>query len=179
VPEDRFDPAVRIVEPDPRWPAMARRELRRIGDALGDVALRLEHIGSTAVPGLAAKPIVDLQVSVAALEPRERHAAPLEALGYAFALESAGTDRHFFALPPERPRTYHAHVCEAGGEEELRHLAVRDFLRAHPREAAAYAAVKREVAAHHPQDRLGYIDGKHAYVAALDARAVRWAGGGG
>jgi GrpB-like predicted nucleotidyltransferase (UPF0157 family) len=147
VPEDRFDPAVRIAEPDPRWPAMAERELARIADALGAVALRLEHIGSTAVPGLAAKPIVDLQVSVAALEPRERHAAPLEALGYAFAPESAGTGRHFFALPPERPRTYHLHVCAAGGEEELRHLAVRDLLRADPGEAAAYAALKREVAA--------------------------------
>lgn len=176
--DDRFDPAVRIVEPNPAWPALAERELRRVQDAVGDVAVRLEHVGSTAVPGLAAKPIVDLQLSVAALEPRERYVAPLERLGYLFAPAPESPDYHFFAKPPERPRAYHLHVCQAGGEQELRHLAVRDFLRAHPGEAARYAALKRAVVARHPQDRLAYIDGKDAYVTALERRAVTWARAG-
>jgi len=69
--DDRFDPAVRIVDYDPAWPALAETELHRVQDALGEVAARLEHVGSTAVPGLAAKPIVDLQLSVAAIGARE------------------------------------------------------------------------------------------------------------
>jgi GrpB-like predicted nucleotidyltransferase (UPF0157 family) len=173
--DERFEPAVRIVDHDPAWPALAEGELRRIAEALDAVAVRLEHIGSTAVPGLAAKPILDLQLSVDAVEPRERYVAPLERLGYLFVAAPEWPDHHFFALPPERPRTHHLHVCEAGSAHELRHLAVRDFLRTHDDEAARYAALKRQVAARHPQDRLAYIEGKHAFVTALEARALAWA----
>jgi GrpB-like predicted nucleotidyltransferase (UPF0157 family) len=173
--EDRFDPAIRIMEYDPAWPALAAAELRRIADALGELAVRLEHVGSTAVPGLAAKPIVDLQLSVADIGSRERYVAPLEALGYLFVPEPESPDYHFFARPPERPRTHHLHVCGAGSEHELRHLAVRDFLRAHAGEAVRYAALKRRLAARHPQDRLAYIEGKDAYVTALEQRALAWA----
>ena len=177
--DDRFDPAVRIVPYDPAWPLLARAELLRVAEALGDVAVRLEHMGSTAVPGLAAKPIVDLQVSVGAVERRDRYVAPLEGLGYLFVPAPRSPEWHFFAKPPERPRTYHLHVCKVGSEHELRHLAVRDFLRAHADEAARYAALKREAAARHPQDRLGYIEAKEEYVIALEARATAWARGGG
>jgi GrpB-like predicted nucleotidyltransferase (UPF0157 family) len=173
--DERFDPAVRIVDYDPAWPAQAAAELRRLKDGLGAVAVRLEHVGSTAVPGLAAKPILDLQLSVAALEPRARYVEPLERLGYLFAPAPESPDHHFFAKPPERPRTFHLHAGAAGSEHELRHLAVRDFLRAHDDEAAAYAALKREVASRHPQDRLAYIAGKESYVSALEARALAWA----
>jgi GrpB-like predicted nucleotidyltransferase (UPF0157 family) len=172
--DERFDPAVRIVDYDPAWPALAEAELARIKEALGEVALRLEHVGSTAVQGLAAKPIVDLQLSVDSMEPREPFVKPLEALGYLFAPAPESPDRHFFARPPQRPRTHHLHVCAAGGEHELRHLAVRDFLRAHADEAERYAALKRELVARHPQDRLAYIEGKEVYLAALEQRAVAW-----
>ena len=88
--DDRFDPAVRIVDYDPAWPALADAELRRIDRALGEVAVRLEHEGSTAVPGLAAKPILDLQLSVDAVEPRARYVAALEGKdGYVAALEAS------------------------------------------------------------------------------------------
>src|SRR5829696_2305345 len=175
--DDRFDPAVRVVDHDPAWPALAEAELRRITDALGDATVRLEHVGSTAVPGLAAKPIVDLQLSVGDIEARERYVAPLEAIGYLFVPAPESPDYHFFAKPPERPRTYHLHVCEAGSTHEFRHVAVRDFLRADAAEAARYAALKRQVAARHPQDRLAYIEGKSAYVTALEQRAIAWARG--
>jgi GrpB-like predicted nucleotidyltransferase (UPF0157 family) len=176
--DERFDPAVRIVDYDRAWPVMAEQELRRIAKAVGDVAVRLEHVGSTAVSGLAAKPIVDLQLSVASLQPRERYVAPLERLGYLFAPAPESPAYHFFAKPPERPRAYHLHVCETGSEHEFRHVVVRDFLRSHPDEAARYAALKREVVARHPQDRLAYIDGKDEYVTALEERAVSWARSG-
>ncbi len=173
--DDRFDPAVRIVDHDAGWPAAADAELRRVKLALGDVAVRLEHVGSTAVPGLAAKPIVDLLVCVDSMEPRRRYVEPLERLGYLFAPAPGSPDRHFFAKPPQRPRTHHVHVVEAGSRHELRHVALRDFLRAHPDEAARYGALKREVVARHPQDRLAYIEGKEPYIRALERRAVAWA----
>src|SRR5215216_2464238 len=169
------DPAIRIVEHAPEWAAAARAELRRLAAALGPVAVRLEHVGSTSVPGLAAKPILDLQLSVDAIEPQNRYVEPLERLGYLFAPAPESPDHHFFARPSERPRTHHLHVCQAGSEHEFRHLAVRDFLREHADEAARYAALKREVARRHPQDRIAYIQGKDAYLAALEARAVVWA----
>jgi GrpB-like predicted nucleotidyltransferase (UPF0157 family) len=175
--DDRFDPAICIVDYDPDWPARARRELRRIGHALGFVAARLEHVGSTAVPGLASKPILDLQLSVAAVEPRDAYVGPLERLGYLFVPAPEAPDYHFFARPPERPRSHHLHVCEAGSEHEHRHLAMRDYLRAHGDEAASYEALKRDVAARHPADRLAYIEGKDEFVTALEARALRWARG--
>jgi GrpB-like predicted nucleotidyltransferase (UPF0157 family) len=173
--DERFDPAIRIVEHDPGWAAQAADELRRVAGALGALAVRLEHVGSTAVPGLSAKPIIDLQVSVAALEPRERYVDALGRLGYLFAPDPATPDYHYFARPPERPHTHHVHVCAADSHHEHRHVAVRDFLRAHPDEAAAYAAVKRAVAERHPQDRLAYVAGKDRYVVELEARALRWA----
>jgi GrpB-like predicted nucleotidyltransferase (UPF0157 family)/GNAT superfamily N-acetyltransferase len=173
--DDRFDPAVRIVEYDAAWPVLAESELRRIKDALGGPAPRLEHVGSTAVPGLAAKPIIDLQLSVDSLEPRHRYAEPLQALGYLFVPTPESPDYHFFAKPAERPRTHHLHVCEVQSEHEFRHLAVRDFLRAHVAEAERYAELKRELVLGGPQDRLAYIAGKEAYVAALEARATAWA----
>jgi GrpB-like predicted nucleotidyltransferase (UPF0157 family) len=177
--DDRFDPAARIVDYEPAWPALADAELRRIEEALGEVAVRFEHVGSTAVPGLAAKPILDLQLSVDAIQSRERYVEPLERIGYVFVPAPESPDYHFFAKPPERPRTHHLHVCEAGSEHEFRHIAVRDFLRTYADEAARYAALKRQVVARHPQDRLAYIEGKDAYVTALEERAVAWARGRG
>lgn len=172
--DERFDPAVRIVDYDPAWPAIAAAEIARIEAALGDVATRVDHVGSTAVPELAAKPIVDLQVSVVELEPTDRYARPLEELGYLFAPDSESPDLHFFGRPAARPRTHHLHVCAAGSEHERRHLALRDYLRAHPEEAASYAARKRELVARHPEDRIAYIEGKADHVAALERRALAW-----
>ena len=173
--DDRFDPAYHIVDYDAEWPRRAEAELRRIKESLGEVAVRLEHVGSTSVPGLAAKPILDLQLSVVDIERRDRYAGPLAVLGYLFVPDPLSPDYHFFARPPQRPRSHHLHVCAAGSAHEFRHLAVRDFLRAHADEAAKYAAIKRQVAERAPQDRLAYVEGKEAYVVALEERALRWA----
>ncbi|HJZ38603.1 MAG TPA: GrpB family protein [Solirubrobacterales bacterium] len=175
--DERFDPAVRIVEYDPAWPEMAEAEIGRIAGAMGEVAVRIDHVGSTAVPGLAAKPIIDLQLSVADVDARSLYVGALEGLGYLFAPDPASPDFHFFGLPAARPRTHHLHVCAAGSEDERRHLAVRDYLRAHPDEVVAYAELKRGPVARAPGDRLAYIAGKDSYVAALERRALAWAAG--
>ncbi len=100
-------------------------------------------------------------------------------MGYLFVPAADSPDRYFFARPPERPRTHHLHVCAADSDAEFRHIAVREFLRAHGHEAAAYETLKRELVARHPQDRLAYIEGKDTYVTALQERAVTWARGRG
>jgi GrpB-like predicted nucleotidyltransferase (UPF0157 family) len=103
------------------------------------------------------------------------YVAPLEGLGYLFAPDPAFPDYHYFAKPHARPRTHHLHVCGHGSQQELRHLAVRDYLREHPHEAARYEALKRELVRRHPQDRLAYVAGKDAFMLDLEARAVAWA----
>ena len=173
--DERFDPAIRIVEHDPGWAGRAQEELGRLAEALAPVAVRLEHVGSTAVPGFAAKPILDLQLSIPAIEPRGRYVAPLERLGYLFVPDPESPDFHLFAKPAERPRSHHVHVCEAGSEHEFRHVALREYLRDNDDEAARYAALKRELVRRAPQDRLAYIEAKKEYVRNLEARAVRWA----
>ncbi|HEY2055228.1 MAG TPA: GrpB family protein [Solirubrobacterales bacterium] len=172
--DDRFDPALRIVDYDPAWPEMAAAEMARIEAALGGEAVRIDHVGSTAVPGMAAKPIVDLQASVAAIEPTAHYVRPLEGIGYLFAPDPVSPDFHFFGKPAARPRTFHLHVCAAGSDHEVRHLALRDYLRAHPDEAQRYGEVKRELVALRPGDRLAYIEGKLDYVVALERRALDW-----
>jgi GrpB-like predicted nucleotidyltransferase (UPF0157 family) len=174
--DDRFDPALRIVEYDPAWPEMAAAEIMRIAAAVGEAAVRIDHVGSTAVPGMAAKPIVDLQLSVADINARSLYVGPLEGLGSLFAPDPASPDFHFFGFPAARPRTHDLHVCRAGSADERRHLALRDYLRAHPDEAGVYAERKRELVARAPGDRLAYIEGKEAYVSALERRALAWMG---
>lgn len=173
--DEAFDPAVRIAEYDASWVSQAEDELRRLRDALGEVAVRLEHIGSTAVPGLAAKPIIDLQVSVLSLEPRHDYVSRLEGAGYMFVPDPASPGRRFFAKPPRRPRSHHVHVCQAGSSDEFRHLAVRDLLREHESEAARYATLRRELIHRHGPDRLAYIAAKDEYIQDLEARATAWA----
>jgi len=175
--DDRFNPAVRIVDYDPAWPEMASAEIARVEAALGAQVTRIDHVGSTAVPGMAAKPIVDLQVSVVEIAPADRYVGPLEGLGYLFAADPDSPDFHFFGKPAARPRTFHVHVCVAGSDDEFRHLALRDYLRAHTDEALRYAEVKRSLVALRPGDRLAYIEGKADYVAALEERAVMFARG--
>ena len=143
-----------------------------MGAVLEDVAVRLDHVGSTAVPGLAAKPIVDLQVSVAALQPQSSYVEPLEALGYLFVPFATSPEYLFFGRPSERPRTHHLHVCVAGSFEEHRHLAFRDLLRADPAAAARYEAVKRESARLHPEDRVAYMAGKEGVIREIEALAL-------
>src|SRR5262249_53685003 len=140
---------VKVVPYDPRWAADFEQERARLREALGDAAVRIDHNGSTAVPGLAAKPIIDIQLSVPRLQDAHVYARVLERLGYVH-MPHADDDRcPFFFRPGEWPHTHHVHVVEAGGEEERRTLAFRDYLRQHPEAARQYAELKHDLAARH------------------------------
>jgi GrpB-like predicted nucleotidyltransferase (UPF0157 family) len=123
--------AIEIVAYDPAWPERFVELGRALRGGLGEVALRIDHIGSTAVPGLAAKPIIDIQVSVAAFEPLEAFRGPLERLGYVYRADNSERTKRYFREPPGRRRT-HVHVRRAGSFSEQWALLFRDYLRAHP-----------------------------------------------
>lgn len=164
--------AFAIADYDPAWPAMFEQEAAAIRAALGATAARVEHVGSTAVPGLAAKPTIDIQISVERMTPRERYVAPLEALGYTFVVDPTDPDHEFFKKEESGVRTHHTHVCLVGSVWERRHLAFRDHLRTHPEDSARYAELKRRLAEQHPNDIMAYLEAKTPFVSELEARAL-------
>ena len=168
---------IEIVPYDSRWPALFAAEATRLRAALpAELILGLEHFGSTAVPGLAAKPIIDILIAVRSLaEAQERAIEPLEALDYLYWYDNPKTDRMYFVkgMPPYGARrTHHVHMTETDGEM-WRRLAFRDHLRTHPEDARRYERLKLELAAAHRDDREAYTDAKAAFVAEIMERAVR------
>lgn len=159
---------IELVPANPDWPRRFAEEAARLRAIIpADLLIDLEHIGSTAVPGLAAKPVIDIQATVTDLEAaRTRLIEPLEAAGYAWWDDNPDTDRLFFVkgLPPSAPhRTHHLHVMEPG-PGAIRHIAFREYLRDHPAEAARYAALKRDLARRYRDDREAYTAAKGAFV---------------
>ena len=159
---------------DDAWPAQFAEEAERLHELLGDLAVRVDHVGSTSVPGLAAKPVIDIQVSVAAIVPRAPIVDPLVAAGYRHSIDPIETEHEFLSRGYDDgyPRLVHVHVCEVGSAWERRHLAFRDALRADADTAAEYAALKRRLAAEHPHDIFTYVDGKTAFIRSIEERAL-------
>ena len=165
------DPVV-LVAYDPAWPACFEAERARLLQVFDPVRTRIEHVGSTAVPGLAAKPIVDVLLGVERLEEVERRIPELEARGWEYVPrhEAVLPHRRFLARPRTRPRSHHLHAVELGTDFWNDHLRFRDHLRDHPEDARAYEALKRELAARHRDDRPAYTEAKTAFVEAILAR---------
>ena len=163
-----------IVPSDPAWPDAFRRIGGRVRATLGPVALRVDHVGSTSVPGLDAKPIVDLQVSVAALLPEEPYRDPLTANGFRFRPDNPDRTKRFFLGPVDEP-TAHLHVRERGSFDERLNLLLRDYLRTHAEPAREYARMKWELAGQYRDDREGYIRAKEPTIWAILRLAHDWA----
>jgi len=165
---------------DPRWPELFRREKAHLESCLPPALVRrIEHFGSTAVPGLAAKPVVDMLVEVADLEETRRQIAPiLEAQGYDYLWRPThGNDvPPFYAWFIKRDavtgvRTHHIHMVERHFADHWDRLYFRDYLIAHPDVAAQYAALKTGLAAAHPNDRVAYTSEKSAFIRRVTAEA--------
>jgi 16S rRNA processing protein RimM len=160
-------PPIVIADYDESWPSRYETEAARLREALGDVAVRIEHVGSTSVPGLSAKPVIDIQLSVASFEPAARYAAPLRGLGYEQFPDPGTPDHRIFVFPKGGdPRQINLHVCEAGSEWERRHPAFRDRLRSDPAARDEYAALKRELALKFGNDVESYADAKSEFIRA-------------
>lgn len=160
---------IEIVDYDARWPRQYEEERRRVAAALGATVKSIEHIGSTSVPGLSAKPIIDLLVTVAWLGPAGPYIGPLGSLGYTFFSVLGNMDRRTFGKGS--PHTHHVHIVQHGGEEHMRPLIFRDYLRTHPEEARQYDALKRALAARFRNDRRAYNQGKTDFIRSIVAKA--------
>ncbi|MDQ6748917.1 MAG: 2-amino-4-hydroxy-6-hydroxymethyldihydropteridine diphosphokinase [Candidatus Dormibacteraeota bacterium] len=156
--------AVILVDYDEQWPETFRTEAERLTAALGDVARRVDHVGSTAVPGLAAKAIIDIQVSVPSVADTDAFRVPLERLGYAYVPDPRFPTYPFFRYPAEGPRLVHLHVAEAGSPEENEHVEFRDRLRADPVIAHLYSDLKRELARRFFANRVAYSNSKGDFI---------------
>lgn len=162
---------VEVVPYDPRWPLLFEDEAALLHHTLGDVAVQVHHIGSTAVPGLAAKAIIDILLEVTSLEALDALNEAMRAIGYE-ARGELGIPRRRYFPKGDLDRTHQVHAFAAGDEHVIRHLAFRDYLRAHPETAREYGELKLAVARECDHDIERYCDGKDAYVKALEARAL-------
>ncbi len=169
---ERGDIHVEFAAYDPSWPARYELWRDRLQGQLGDTALRIEHVGSTAVPGLAAKPTVDIQVSVADLDDESRYVPQIEYAGV--QLRSRDVLHRFFRPFAGQPRDVHVHVCQAGSDWEREHLLFRDYLRSHEDAREAYARVKQEAAEAWSDDRIAYTEAKTAIILDLLDAAETW-----
>lgn len=170
---ERHDLSLEVVAYDPSWPGRYQSWRDRLAGQLADTALRIEHVGSTAVPGLPAKPTIDVQVSVADLDDEPRYVPQIEQAGV--QLRSRDALHRFFRPFAGQPREVHVHVCQAGSDWEREHLLFRDYLRSHPEAKDAYAQVKWEAAAVWWDDRIAYTDAKTGVILDLLDAAQAWA----
>lgn len=162
-----------IVPYDPEWPERFEEEADALREALGPVVIEVEHIGSTAVPGLAAKPTVDIAVGVAALDDiGEEKIAALEDLDYVFRGEAGVPGRLYFRKGATYPRDFHVSVVEWRGPLWNDYLLLRDYLRTHPDDAAVYVEAKRAAEqAVGTADPIAYWEHKREFVESLLERA--------
>jgi GrpB-like predicted nucleotidyltransferase (UPF0157 family) len=163
---------VTVVDYDTAWPHLFAEESERIRAALGDAIVAVEHIGSTAVPGLAAKPVIDVLVGLRTIELTRKHIGAMESLGYEYLGELGIPGRLFFRKG--RPRSHHVHAVLRESDLWERHLAFRDYLRARKDEADSYAAFKKTLAAEVAGERESYTARKDVFAAALQERALAW-----
>ena len=166
---------VELVPHNPRWGRDFAQEAVAIRHALGDNVSAIHHVGSTAIPGILAKPIIDMLCVVASLAVVDAAASHMQALGYTAKGEYGLAGRRYFQKKDAHGvRSHHVHVYSTGADAIERYLAFRDFLRAHPVAAAQYSAVKEKALTSLPPTRQSYQDAKEPFIAATLAEAVHW-----
>lgn len=163
---------VRVVPHDPAWTEAFETEATVLRSILGDEALAVHHIGSTAVPGLSAKPTVDVLVEVRKIRKVDDFNGVLVGRDYEVWGEYGIPGRRFFTKNRGSVRTHNIHVFKAGTPEVERHLAFRDYLIQHPETARAYGNLKSDLAKEHPTDIEAYMDGKDAFIKETERAAL-------
>jgi GrpB-like predicted nucleotidyltransferase (UPF0157 family) len=163
-------PNIVLVPHDPAWASRFARLREGLAHELAGIAVRIEHVGSTAVPGLDAKPIIDIQVAVPDPDDEPRLTPRLEALGYHLRVREPGEHRMY----RNDARDVHVHIWVAGSEHERRHLVFRDWLRRSPEDRALYAATKHALAGRAWKTMNDYAFAKDDVIAEITARAEAW-----
>src|SRR5579864_1738490 len=160
-----------VLDYDSNWPALFQSLRKRVADALGDMAAAIEHVGSTAVPDLAAKPIIDINVLLTSEPMLPTAIERLARLRYVHRGNLGIPEREAFFAPVNDP-PHHLYVCPPSSAEFRRHVAFRDYLRAHPKDAEIYGDLKKALAVRYREDRSGYNTAKTEFVAELTSRAI-------
>lgn len=161
---------IELAEYDPKWPRLYEREAERIGRALGPKMLRIEHVGSTSVPGLAAKPLIDIVLVVADTTDEEAYVPPLEGAGYVLRIREPDWFEHRLFKGPDT--NVNVHTFSEGCEEVDRMIGFRDWLRTHDDDRDLYLAAKRELAQREWKYVQNYADAKSAVVREILVRAL-------
>lgn len=164
---------VEVLDYQTEWPGLFEKEKSRLQHLLQGNSYRIFHIGSTSVPGLAAKPIIDLMPVVYNLHQIDALNEEMELLGYIVKGENGLPGRRYFEKGDDQ-HTHHVHLFQLGNEDIIRHLAFRDYLRAHPKEAQRYGQLKKESALNYPDDITAYIAAKASLVKEVEQLALRW-----
>ncbi|MGY3555258.1 GrpB family protein [Williamsia sp. R60] len=162
--------AIVLVPYDDAWPRAFERERRRIAAALGEVAIRIDHIGSTSIPGLVAKPVIDIDLSVADPDDEASYLPALESAGYRLRVREPG-----HRMVRTASLDVHVHICRSGSDWERRHLLFRDWLRHDARDREAYGELKKSLAQRNWQDMNAYASAKGPLIEEITARAEKWA----
>lgn len=163
---------ITVLDYDPEWPLKYNKERDHIIEILKDNCISIYHIGSTSVPGLAAKPIIDIMVVVRSLERTDRAAEKFSDLGYEYLGEFGIAGRRYLRKGGDE-RTHQLHIFQADDWKNIqRHLAFRDYMRTHEKERDAYAALKKDLAQKFPYDIDGYCDGKENFVRKMEELAL-------
>jgi len=171
---------VHLTPHDIRWAGNFALEASIVVNTLGDLLVAIHHIGSTAIPGICAKPIIDILAVVSDLSMLDAKSPELEAMGYEAMGEFGIPGRRYFRKnDPAGNRTHQIHAFQAGSPQIERHLAFRDFMRANPECAIRYDALKQRLAELYPTDIASYTDGKDEFMKEMDARAAAWRSGTG
>lgn len=162
-----------VVPHENHWSEKFQMEAKRLKSAMPET-VKIYHIGSTSVPGLAAKPIIDMIMEVENIERVDGWNERFIELGYIVKGENGISRRRYFIHGTEEKRSYHLHVFEKGNPEIVRHLAFRDYMMARCEEAEAYATLKKELAEKYTYDGELYTEGKNEFVRNVDEKAKEW-----
>lgn len=165
---------IELIPYDPAWPDLFLAEARKIGTALGEEMLSIHHIGSTAVPGTKAKPIIDILAAVRDINKIDALNGQMVGLGYEPRGEFGIPGRRFFVKDKKGIRTHNLHVFQADSPELARHVDFRDYLRAQPDVAQTYSRLKQELANKFGEDREGYTEAKTPFIRAIEQKAREW-----
>jgi GrpB-like predicted nucleotidyltransferase (UPF0157 family) len=152
-----------VVDYNPEWPADFEKLRQRLAEAVGDRAVSIEHIGSTAVPGLAAKPVIDIDIVLRSSGQVASVIQLLAPLGYHHEGNQGVVGREAFSWPSGE-RRHHVYVVTRGSPSHRRHLVIRDHLRAHPDEGRAYGELKKRLAETYRDDRVAYAEAKNTFT---------------
>lgn len=163
-------------EYDPVFPERFEVERSRLAAELQDVAVQIHHVGSTSIPGMPGKGIIDILVTVNVLEPEEAYAAPLKQLGYIRRPVPERPESPFFTRPPVKPRSHNVHIAKIGSRREASMMAFRDYLRTFPEATRRYEEAKRSLATARPGDWSYYSQKKLEIASELEQEAMNWRG---